>query len=148
MSRLSGDSAMSKQNRMIIIDASNLILGRLSSIVAKRLLTGESVIVVNAEKAVISGSRASIIDGYKKRLEIRTLGSKEKSPKHPRRPEGLIRKTVRGMLPWHKPKGKNAYKRLKVYVGVPDDFKGLTLQIEPRAKASSEIPLTTIEEVA
>ena len=43
-----------------IIDASNLLLGRLASIIAKRLLSGEEIIVVNAEKAVISGNRENI----------------------------------------------------------------------------------------
>ncbi|RLI06236.1 50S ribosomal protein L13, partial [Candidatus Bathyarchaeota archaeon] len=38
-----------------VIDASGLILGRMASIVAKRLLEGEQIEIVNAEKAVVSG---------------------------------------------------------------------------------------------
>ena len=138
---------MSKQSVTVVIDASNSILGRLCSIVAKRLLRGESVIIVNAERAVVSGNKGSILEGYQRRLEIRTLGSKDKSPKHPRRPEGIVRKTIRGMLPWDKPKGKDAYRRLRVYVGIPEDLK-VTPQTEFRAKASGTISLITVEEIA
>ena len=138
---------MSKKSVTVVIDASNSILGRLSSIVAKRLLRGESVIIVNAERAVVSGNKGSILEGYQRRLEIRTLGSKDKSPKHPRRPEGIVRKTIRGMLPWDKPKGKDAYRRLRVYVGIPEDLK-VTPQTEFRAKASGTISLITVEEIA
>ena len=47
---------------MAVIDANGLILGRLASTVAKRLLSGdEEIHIVNAEKAVISGSRASTL---------------------------------------------------------------------------------------
>jgi len=116
-----------------VIDASNLILGRLASIVAKRLLAGERIIVVNAEKAVISGNEKSIREDAMKRLEIRTLGSKTKSPKHPRRPDGLVRKTIRGMLPWDKSKGREAYKMLKVYIGIPGSLKETSLQTLPEA---------------
>ena len=42
---------------MIVIDASGHILGRLSTNVAKRILNGEDVIVVNAEKAIIIGPK-------------------------------------------------------------------------------------------
>ncbi len=39
-----------------VVDASGLILGRAASVIAKRLLNGESIVVVNAEKAVVTGS--------------------------------------------------------------------------------------------
>ena len=124
-------------SNVTLIDASNLILGRLASIVAKRLLNGEEIIVINAEKAIISGNKENIFEDAAKRLEIRTVGSKTKSPKHPRRPEGLIRKTVRGMLPWDKPRGKIAFKRLKVYIGVPDSVKELHSQTLPKANLTN-----------
>jgi large subunit ribosomal protein L13 len=89
--------------------------------------------VVNAEKAVISGSKEHVVDAFKTRLGRRTLGSQTKAPKHPRRPEMYVRRVVRGMLPWKKPRGKMAYRRLEVYVGVPHDLKDASPQTFPDA---------------
>ncbi len=127
---------------MIVIDASGLILGRLSTIVAKKILDGEEVIVVNAEKAIISGKKKMIQERYQKRLSTRTLASQKKAPKHPRTPENYLRRTVRGMLPWKAPKGKRAYKRLKVYVGVPDDLKDTPKESISEAKKDVEYSTT------
>ena len=123
---------------MIVIDASGHILGRLSTNVAKRILNGEDVIVVNAEKAIISGKQKMIKERFQKRLQTRTLGSQKKAPKHPRTPENYLRRAVRGMLPWKAPKGKRAYRRLKVYVGVPDNLKDAPKEIISKAKKDVE----------
>ena len=93
----------------------------MASLVAKRLLNGEKVVIVNAEKAVISGKRKSLIAEAKRFLEV---GHPRKGPYHPRRPDELVKRTVRGMLPRRKPKGQQAYKRLRVYIGVPENLKG------------------------
>jgi large subunit ribosomal protein L13 len=116
-----------------VVDAAGVIVGRLASYVAKRLLDGEEIVVVNAEKAVISGSKEHVVDAFKTRLGRRTLGSQTKAPKHPRRPEMYVRRVVRGMLPWKKPRGKMAYRRLEVYVGVPHDLKDASPQTFPDA---------------
>lgn len=106
----------------LIIDASGLILGRMATHVAKLALEGQSIIIVNAEKAVISGSRKSIIHRVKTKLKTRTLGSQEKAPSHPRRPDLYVRRAIRGMLPREKPSGREAYKRIKVYIDVPEVY--------------------------
>lgn len=85
------------RSRRVVIDASGLILGRLASHVAKRLLIGDEVIVINAEKAVISGNKRNIVEEFKKNLTTRTLGSQKKAPKHARRPETYVQRVVRGM---------------------------------------------------
>ena len=132
-----------------IIDASNIILGRLASIVAKRLLNGEKITIVNAEKAVISGNDKNIFEEAMKRLEIRTLGSKTKSPKHYRRPDGLVRKTIRGMLPWDKSKGKTAYRMLKVYIGIPKNLNDVIPQTIAEASLTNvRASLISVGEVA
>jgi len=132
----------------VIIDASNLVLGRLASIVAKRLLSGESVVVVNAEKAVVTGARSSIFADAHAKLEIRTLGSKKKSPKHPRRPDGIVRRTVRGMLPRDKQRGKDAFSRLRVYIGVPEDVDTTKVLRTKAAESRSMTRPTTVGEIA
>ncbi len=103
----------------LLVDATDLMLGRLASLVAKHLLSGESVTIVNAEKAVISGQKQNILAEMRIILGLRNLGTKKKSPKHPRRPDGLVRRTIRGMLPFDKPRGKEAFGRLRVCVGTP-----------------------------
>ena len=103
-----------------LVNADGLILGRMASVVAKKLLNGENVIIVNAEKAVISGKKRSKIAEAKEFLEV---GAPKRGPFHYRRPDRILRKTVRGMLPFKQPKGKNALKKLKVFISVPEDLK-------------------------
>ncbi len=105
---------------MTVINAENLILGRMASIIAKRLLSGEEIIVVNAEKAIISGS---IDDRFKRYKQWVDRGSREKGPFYPKRPDHIVRRTVRGMLPFGKTTGREAYRHLKVFIGVPVGLK-------------------------
>jgi large subunit ribosomal protein L13 len=118
--------------RGLVISAEGLILGRMASVIAKRLLNGEKIIVVNAEKAVLSGKRISKIAEAKEFLEV---GYPRQGPLHYKRPDRIVRKTVRGMLPFKQPKGRQAYKRLMVYVGVPNELKTLKMETLPDAKS-------------
>lgn len=132
--------------RVAVIDATGLILGRMASHIAKRLLQGEKIIVVNAEEAAISGKRLSIVKEAKKYLEI---GHPRKGPLHRRRPDRIVRRTVRGMLPRKKPKGQQAYKRLKVFLEVPEEFKGKEMQTIPNANAEKlRCPYITVGKLA
>ncbi len=108
-----------------VIDADGHILGRLSSYIAKRLLEGEKIVVVNAEKAIITGSPENVFERYKEKYD---RGSKEKGPYFPRHPEKIFKRTVRGMLPWKSRRGREAFKRLRVFIGVPDALKGREFQ--------------------
>lgn len=118
---------------MIIIDGKDLVLGRLASFVAKRLLDGERVIVLNAEHVIISGRKEATIESYKAWLETRNVANPRKGPQHPKRPEDIVRRAIRGMLPYDKPKGRAAFRRLRVYVGVPEDFSGKEFTKVPQA---------------
>jgi len=129
-----------------IVDANGLVLGRMASAIAKRLLQGERIIIVNAEKAVISGRRLSIVKEAKAFLEV---GHPRKGPYHPRRPDQVLRRTVRGMLPRRKPKGQEAYKRLQVFIGFPEQFKGKETLTIPEAQAEKlRCPYMTLGELA
>lgn len=103
-----------------IYDAENQILGRLCSVIAKDLLNGNVVYVVNAEKSVISGNKEFTIKKY---LERRRRGDPIKGPFYPRYPDRIFRRTVRGMLPIKKAKGRNAFKKLKVFTGIPKELE-------------------------
>ncbi len=110
----------------LVVDATNMVLGRMASLVAKRLLAGERVVIVNAEKAVISGSKKNIVEEYKKYvLAKRRLKNPEKGPKKIRRPDLMVKRVVRGMLPYKKPRGRAAYRRLRVYIGVPEEYRSV-----------------------
>ncbi|MEK6977402.1 MAG: 50S ribosomal protein L13 [Candidatus Hydrothermarchaeota archaeon] len=122
---------------MEVIDAKNLIVGRLATHVAKRLLRGESVTVVNAEEGIISGSRTYILAKYLHRRERKSIVNPARhGPFFPRRPEAILRRAVRGMLPYEKARGREAYKRLKVFLGVPEELKGAAAETVVEADAS------------
>ncbi|WNY28002.1 hypothetical protein MmiEs2_01820 [Methanimicrococcus stummii] len=105
---------------MTVIDANGLIMGRLASIVAKRLLAGEKIDIINAEDAVVSGNKYTIFADYRHSVE---RGRPEYGPYFPKRPERILKRTVRGMLPYKRQSGRNAMANLKVYVGVPMELK-------------------------
>lgn len=108
-----------------VINGEDLLLGRMASIVAKRALNGEDIAIVNAEMAIISGSRARVLENYKKK---RSRGSVEGGPFFPRRPDHIVKRTIRGMLPYKRPAGDAALKRVRVYVGVPGEFDGKDME--------------------
>jgi len=108
---------------MIIIDATNSIVGRLSTFVAKKSLLGETVNVINCEKAVIAGNKKYVFASMKRRTE---MGIHTKGPFLPRMPDRFVRRIIRGMLPYKKPRGADAFKRIKCYVGVPESLSKQT----------------------
>jgi len=123
-------------NKPIVIDATNLILGRMLSYVAKKAIEGEQVIILNVSKAVISGGKRSTIQIARTKLRTRSLLSQDNGPVHPRRPENYARRALRGMLPFKKPSGKKAYKRVSVYSDMPSQYAQEPRQTIPGAQAS------------
>lgn len=113
-----------------VIDGKDLILGRMASTVAKRLIEGEHIEIVNAESVVVSGNRSRKIKESKGFLDI---GGHGKGPIHYRTPHMMVRRTIRGMLPYRKHKGKKAYKRLRVHIGVPRELEGMDRETIPDA---------------
>ena len=112
----------------VIVDAEGQTLGRLASKVAKLIRgkhkanftphvdCGDNVIVINAEKVALSGTKLDTKEyirhtGYPGGQ--RTLLAKEVMAKHPER---LVEKAVKGMLPKNR-LGRTLYTNLKVYVG-------------------------------
>lgn len=118
----------------VIIDAEGMILGRMATRAAKELLRGERVEVVNAEKAVLSGSREFILERYRTRLERGPKGNPTKGPHHSRMPDRIVRSTIRNMLPKYTKRGRRALKSLKVWIGVPAAVKGNRIEIEGAKK--------------
>ena len=104
-----------------VIDGDGLLLGRMASMVAQRAMRGEEIAIVNAEKTVISGSRARVLANYGHK---RSRGSREGGPFFPRRPDHIVKRTIRGMLPYKRTVGSDAFRRVRVYVGIPVEFVG------------------------
>jgi large subunit ribosomal protein L13 len=105
-----------------VIDAKGLIHGRLASNVAEMIMDGEEVIVLNAEAIVITGKRDVIFADFKAKVD-RGDTTKRKGPFYPRRADLLFKRCVRGMIPWQSASGRDAYRRLHVYVGTPKQFE-------------------------
>ena len=120
-----------------IIDGRNAVLGRLGSIVAQRIMDGEEIVVVNAESILVTGERDMVFADYKARVD-RGDTTKRKGPFYPRRADLLFKRSVRGMIPWTTTSGREAYRRLHVFVGTPKQFADAeTVKIEDAMKKIS-----------
>jgi large subunit ribosomal protein L13 len=129
-----------------VIDADGLMLGRMASITAKRLLNGETLVIVNAERALVSGNRATTINHY---LHKRSIGTKDWGPFFPKRPDRLVKRTIRGMVPHKRERGREALSNLRVYIGVPEEYaktKKETLD-DASYKRLSNIRYTSLDEL-
>jgi large subunit ribosomal protein L13 len=131
---------------MKVYDAENQILGRMASVIAKDLLKGEKVVVVNCEKSVLSGNLEQKKQYYAHKFE---RGDANHGPFFPRQPDGIFRRTVRGMLPWDKTRGRDAYRNLRVFIGVPAEVKASDAKkIESASADKLRTKFTTLGEVS
>jgi len=105
---------------MTVIDAKDMIIGRMATDIAKRALMGEQIDIVNCEQAVITGRKEEILAKFRQR---RVRGIPLKGPYFPRTSDRIVRRIIRGMLPYKQEKGRTAYKRIMCYIGVPEKFK-------------------------
>jgi large subunit ribosomal protein L13 len=134
---------------VVYIDATGHIAGRLCSQVASEILRGKRIVVLNAEKAVLSGKRDTVIAEWKQKLELGSKVNPIYGPLHPRRPDNILWRMVRGMVPKTKAKGTLGLKRLRVYIGVPQKYSGVTLAKFDEAVATRPLPMyTTLLELA
>ncbi len=116
-----------------IFDAAGCSLGRLASLAAKKALLGAKVDIVNAEKALLSTANTE-----KYHTRVTYIGTRGWGPYFPKEPKRLVRRTIRGMLPWKRTRGREAYKRVRVFVGVPEKLEGKTTK-PVKALAKSKI---------
>lgn len=105
----------------LVIDATNGAVGRIASFAAKQALLGKEIVIVNCNEALITGQKADIIEKYK---QARARGGTAlRGPNFPRSPERIMKRTVRGMLPYKKGKGLEALKRVICYNSIPKEFE-------------------------
>ena len=145
---MGSDESSRTTDKAIIVDATDHVAGRLSSTVAKLLLKGNRVSIVNCEKIMISGTRSNIIKEYRDFLEISSIIHPKHGPYHPRRPDTIVKRMVRGMLPRKKPSGITAHKRLRTYIGSPKELNSLEkIQFEKAKIRKSASNYTTMGEL-
>ena len=105
----------------IILDVSGKSMGRIASKAAKKALNGEEIIIVNCSKAIITGNKYTSINKYLVRRQ--RGGSSQRGPYFPSDPEKIMKRAIRGMLPYKKTRGLEALKRIKCYSSVPEGVK-------------------------
>ncbi len=115
----------------MIIDATDLILGRMASVVAKKALLGEKIDIVNCENAVIIGSKQNILQKY---WLVTDKTQPRRGPFFYRMPDRFVRRTIKRMLPHKKDRGLKAFKRVMCHIGVPDEFKNGKIETIEQAK--------------
>ncbi|MEM3127070.1 MAG: 50S ribosomal protein L13 [Candidatus Woesearchaeota archaeon] len=130
----------------MIIDATNLIAGRIASIAAKKALLGETIEIVNCENAIITGNRQAILAKNKR---FKDMGLWSQGPFFYKMPHQYLKRIIRGMLPYKKYHGERAYKKIKCYLGVPDHLQGKKLETIKTANISklSNLKYMTLKEV-
>ncbi len=132
-----------------LFDAEGMLVGRLASIAAKELLKGNNVVIINSEKALMSGTRNYLVKKYKTRLDLQEKENPEHSPYWPRRPDLLLKRIIRGMLPHRKPHGREAYRHLVVFMGTPSRFTGVKpVEIEKKDAKKMYVNAISIGELS
>ena len=118
------------ENKWVVIDAEGVVVGRLASYVAKRLRgkhrpdftphidTGDHVVIINADKAVLTGNKTRDKTyywhtGYPGGIKSR----RAEEIFNGRFPERVIQKAVERMMPKESPLARKQFAKLRVYAG-------------------------------
>jgi len=121
----------------VVIDAAGHVVGRLASVAAKKLLEGQKITLVNAEKAVFTGNKRSIKEHYLMLARRKQRTSHKKiTVWYPKTPETFLKNSITRMLPKKKPRGRDAASRLRVHTGIPKQYTARKLQTVEKARLS------------
>ena len=117
-----------QDHQWIIIDATDKVLGRLASTVAKRLRgkhkpeftphadTGDFIVIINADKVRVTGNKETNKIYYRHSEYPGGLKQESLDKLRARKPEKIIEEAVKGMLP-KGPLGRRLFTKMKVYAG-------------------------------
>ncbi len=109
------EQKQAKEN-VTVIDATDLVVGRMGSVLAKRLLLGESITLINCKDAVVLGRKKFLVERYKNKLANKVV---KQGPYYSRSPSDIVKRSFRNMLPYKNERGVQAFKRLKCYNSTP-----------------------------
>ena len=118
----------------MIIDANNLVLGRLASFAAKQALLGEKVDIINSGEVIIVGDKRIILEKYRQR---RARGNPHHCRYFPIQADRIMKRTIRNMLPHKQYKGKKAFKNIRCYIGMPESMNKESVTSVENAKMKS-----------
>lgn len=105
-----------------IVDGRDHLLGRLASVVAKELLSGQKVVIVRCDEMVISGS---LVRNRVKYAQFRNKAmntNPRKGPFHYKSPAMMVWRTIRGMVHQKTARGQAAIGRLSTFDGIPAPY--------------------------
>ncbi|MCA9487069.1 50S ribosomal protein L13 [Candidatus Woesearchaeota archaeon] len=105
-----------KEAKAVIIDGKDLILGRMGSKIAKRLLMGEEIKIVNCKDIIMLGKKKFLVQRYKEKISNKVV---KQGPYYDRSPADIVKRSMRNMLPYKNERGKLAFSRLKCYNSTP-----------------------------
>mmetsp|Transcript_20766 Transcript_20766/g.24756 ORF Transcript_20766/g.24756 Transcript_20766/m.24756 type:complete len:201 (+) Transcript_20766:115-717(+) len=106
----------------IIIDGRDHLLGRLASIVAKELLSGQKIVIVRCDEMAVSGSLVRNRVKYAQFRKKRTNTNPGKGPFHFKSPARMVWRTIRGMVHQKTSRGQDAIGRLSTFEGIPSPY--------------------------
>jgi large subunit ribosomal protein L13 len=131
-----------------IIDAKKLVAGRLASKVAKRIIKGEMVTIVNAQDLVVVGTKAGIMEKYERRAAAAVKGNPHYGPKYARIPDRIVRRMIRNMLPTQKSAKERIIKRLMVHNAVPKELANEKMETFDDIVCNERHNFMTLKEIA
>ena len=117
----------------IIVDGRDHLLGRLASIVAKELLSGQKVVIVRCDEVCISGSLVRNKVKYAQFRRKRMNTNPGRGPFHYKAPARMVWRTIRGMVHQKSQRGQDALARLATFEGIPAPYDKMKRQVVPAA---------------
>ncbi len=121
----------------IVVDATDVLVGRMGTFVAREALHGKTIKIINCENAAISGKRREIIADWKRFAD---MGTPKKGPFVHRMPDRMVRRMIRGMLPYKQPRGRDAFERIMCFIGTPSEFKDAKVTVMPDNSKVGKLP--------
>lgn len=117
----------------VVIDCRGHMLGRLASVIAKQLLSGQHIVCVRCEAITISGGMVRQKAKFERFLNKRSITNRRRGAVKFRAPSRILWRTIRGMVPHKTPRGAAALERLKVFEGVPAPYDKVKRLVIPDA---------------
>jgi large subunit ribosomal protein L13 len=127
----------------MIIDGKDQIVGRVATYASKQALLGSKVDIINCEEMVFTGNYKEVVDKFKRK---KSMGAPKRGPYQFKRPEFLVRRIIRGMLPYKQYKGKNAYSKIKCYVGSPK-LEGDAVEVNANVNKVPNLKFVKVKEI-
>ncbi len=132
----------------MLVNAEGLVAGRMASKIAKRAINGETIIIVNAEKVILVGTRQAVMKKFQQRVDAAVKSNPLYGPKYDRVPSKILQKMIRGMLPNKSRTRERLLKQIKIFNSVPEKIKLEEAEKMDEIKCNEKHDFMTMEEVA